>query len=485
MGEAASEAALLGAQAKERRKRLIAKLSFEIGLIRREFEKPRVASNVPGFLYDFEKQAFFYHREVRSSRIPRRKESALPMGEAEKAKMVVEYGAEARVLMVIDVLRHSRKVVFGEDWDIGYRENNVINVLRKIDRRRRRKGLLQGSGEHSGMDGVAVRRIEMGMTAMEEERKRVLSLVGRELMYSARRKGCSISSAWGGRFSGGDRDVCGSTAGNEGVFDGVEYGGLRAGRIPSCSGVKCESVIFPRMRDDCPQPVFKPREYFSLGQAGNKDLRPRAAELFKRHLKIFSKLSARRSSRYSFELPQVSATAHPTNQHIFKKIPMEYLRCKSARDIVGYKYRNTTVDETLKMAKEAESKRTVRHFEDDSFGDFHSSVSDEAGVEYSLLIETALGKTCAPNTRGRGSEEANDEQVGSKWKGEGKVGGFWTQSSMLSDTEARGEVDGHREAREMMADGRGPQGSSGSSGEGARRMYPNRFQEDFRQRRNR
>ncbi|CAD26241.1 hypothetical protein [Encephalitozoon cuniculi GB-M1] len=397
MEETESEDISPGIQARKRRRRLAARLALEMELIKKEFERPSALKNAPAFLCDFEKHLPFSRKEeIRYACIPDKRGLEKAADEAEKVKMVAEYAAEAGVLMVIDVLRQSRKVVFGRDWEIGYRENNIINILRKIERKRRRKGLLRDP-ERCRVSMAGVQRVWREMMGAEQEKRKILGLVGHEVTLSARKRVIRINDiSW-------DSDQSGS--------DGVLCTMMRTAKIFPGSGVSYEHVMLPSVGDDDPPPLFNTKAHAFPRKAEDTSPKIQMVETYKKYLGNFSKLSAQRSSRNNLVTMQTSLGSHPTSQHIFKKISMEYLRCKSARDIVSHKYRHVIINREAHMAKREETKYSTGRLEDDSPGDLCSSGSDDTSVGYTFLIEAALGKVCSLDSEKNGEAGANAKGI--------------------------------------------------------------------------
>lgn len=111
-------------------------------------------------------------------------------------------------------------------------------------------------------------------------------------------------------------------------------------------------------------------------------------EMFKRYLGNLSQ-----SNRSNFQMGFPSVGVHPTNQSIFKKISVEYLRCKSVREIIDHKYRNVVVEKAILQHNNVTSRNPLDLLDVDSFGDLCSSKSDENGLEFSFFLNSSPDKT--------------------------------------------------------------------------------------------
>ncbi|AFN82706.1 hypothetical protein EROM_030850 [Encephalitozoon romaleae SJ-2008] len=380
-------------QDKEKRRRLATQLTEEMRLIRREFESTKDMGNGARFLYDFEKRLPFRHREIRYASIPNKKAEKRAVNESDRIRMAAEYAAEAGVLMVMDVLRQSRKVVFSKDWEVGYRENNVINILQKIEKKRRKKGLLKCC-EGGRIDKRDVENTWKMMMDAEKKRMDVLNLISHEISLTKRsRLICINIPFWFSSETEGQHPESDCVFGKEGSEGGLTYCRTKISKMYPNESVSYENVIFPLVRDDSPPTIFNTRMDDSPEKTERTPPKAQMIERYKKYLKSFARINAKQSSRSNFNIAQPSAASHPTSQHVFKKIPIEYLRCKNAKDIINHKYKHVVVDRVAHMARRAETKYSLGDLEDGLSGDLCSSGSDDTSIRYTFLIEAALGKT--------------------------------------------------------------------------------------------
>ncbi|KAL7348091.1 hypothetical protein P7C65_03s3g03990 [Encephalitozoon intestinalis] len=372
-------------------------------LIRREIERPRAMRDAPGFLYDFEKQIPFRHQEIRCASIPAKKADSKSGDELGKIRMAAEYAAESGVLMLIDVLKQSKKIVFSKDWEIGYRENNVINILRQIEKKRRKGDLLQNPREHR-IERADVEKTWKMMVEEEARRKAQLDSIVHEISLAKRDRVIHVNtflSSFIGTLNERTTDLEGrGISDGEGEGDGVIYSRRRLSKMFIGGEVSYESVVLPTVGDDNPPPIFGRRLYIPSEKIESVTPRTQISERYKKYLANFSKLNSAQSGRSNFSMPQGSVASHPSSQHIFKKVSMEYLRCKSARDIVSHKYRNVVIDRTVDLPKRPEGRYPKIHLQDGLGGDLCSSGSDDANVGYTFLIEAALGKVPSSGQKG-------------------------------------------------------------------------------------
>lgn len=393
MREAGDESLPSEIRDREKRRRLAAQLTVEMGLIRREFESTGEIGNGARFLYDFEKHLLFRHQEIRYASTHNKKAEKRVIDESDRIRMAAEYAAEAGVLMVMDVLRQSRKIVFSKDWEVGYRENNVINILQKIEKKRRKKGLLR-SCPGGRIDKRDVENTWKAMVDAEKRRMDALSLISHEISLTKRSRLIYINiPSWSLSKTKSQYLENGHTFGKKCSESGLTYGGAKISKVYPNETVSYENVIFPLMRDDNPPTMFNARIHDPPKKIERILPKAQMIERYKKYLKDFAKINAKQSSRSNFSIAQPSTTSHPTSQHVFKKISIEYLRCKNARDIINHKYKHVVVDRVAHMARRAEVKYSLGDLEDGLSGDLCSSGSDDTSVRYTFLIEAALGKT--------------------------------------------------------------------------------------------
>ncbi|AFM97984.2 hypothetical protein EHEL_030870 [Encephalitozoon hellem ATCC 50504] len=393
MREAGDEDLPSDVQDREKRRRLAAQLTGEMGLIRREFESTGGMKSGARFLYDFEKHLPFRHQEIRYASVSSKSREEKTVDESSRIRMAAEYAAEAGVLAVMDVLRHSKKVVFSKDWEVGYREDNVIGILQKIEKKRRRKGLVR-SCEGAWIDKRDVENTWKRMVDAESKRMNALKLVSHEIALMKRSRVVCVNASFRALDEARAWDPeDGSTFGMNGEEEVVTYRRTKIVKTDPSEGVSRESVVLPLMRDDNPPTILNVRTHDSPKKKERALAKTQMIERYKRYLRNFSKMNAKRSSRNSFNIAQTSASSHPTSQHVFKKIPMEYLRCKNARDIVNYKYKHVVIGKETRMAGGGESGYSPEGMQDGLSGDLCSSGSDDTSIRYTFLIEAALGKT--------------------------------------------------------------------------------------------
>lgn len=389
MGEAESETDLSLVRSVPRRGRLVMQLTAEIDHLKREIERSRSMRNRSRILYEFERPSPFEYVEMKYINSPENKEVVGGVSEAGRIEMAANYILDAKTVGLIDVLRQSRKVVFSDEWRVGYEEGKVLDVFSKIGRERRKNRLVCVAREVSGIDWLEMRRSRSRMASEEIERKRMLESIKQELKYVFLRR----------------------------VF---------CDHVGACDEKMCtDRVILPGGKDN-PPAIFGVREP-STYEGGRTHAQGDILESFKKHLSNFSKCNSSMSSRSSFQTTFPSTGLHPTNQYIFKKIPAEYLRCKSAREIIDYKYRNVVVEKMRLRTEGTGPKRSFSPHDDDSFGDLCSSRTDENELEIGFLLNPGSDRT---QERGRPEE-------GSKTAG-GRVCVETSFDKFLNDRNKRG-----------------------------------------------
>lgn len=343
-----------GVQPESKRARAIRLLTAEIDYIKREIERSKGMRNRSRILYEFERPSPFHYIETKYVHIPKRDGGSCGIDEATRVEMAMNYILDARTVMLSNVLRQSKKMVFSSEWRVAHNEGRITTVFDKIDAKRRRNKLFRISGDVTGVDKIELEKVRNRMLDMERERTRKMRLIKQELMCLTGKK--TVHSTMSG---------------------GVMYG----------------NGIIPQRGGDNPPRIFMARSW-DQSSLERKRTNPKEEplEVFKRHLSNFTKCNSSQSNRNSFQMLLPSTGVHPSNQYIFKKIPGEYLRCKSARELVDYKYRNVVVEKAAPVPRSYTPRQPFDLMDDDSLKDLCSSKSDKDMAELSIFLDSDSSK---------------------------------------------------------------------------------------------
>jgi hypothetical protein len=352
---------------KQLRRQQIDKLTHDMKLIAYEIQSVGYTGKTSCILHEFEKDVKYFHDKKRCVQITTPASSAKIVHEHEKMKKLAGYVAEAREVMLKDVLRQSKKVVFTHDWEIGYREHKMMEVVKRLERRRKkgsivRKFIEESMQEDSVAELCTASAVDMASSNHNGQANEAIERIRRELLKQSMKR---INEPDNCMY-----DICNKSNRN----DGVVY----------------ENVMRPVVVDDEPAPVFAVKKNSVAQESKHVQSKPRMVEAFKKCLDEFSKCNGGRSTRTSFQVQQPIGGTHPTHQQLFKKIHTDYARCKCAKDIVMQKYKNCVI-ESSKIRNAARSAWNAKErFEEESSGESYMSGAGDNWFEYNFLIEPQI-----------------------------------------------------------------------------------------------
>lgn len=386
MKETESRLASSGAPLEAKRHRVVRQLTADIDHLKREIERSMDMRNRSRILSEFERPLPLNHVKkkcVDILTVPARKTAVEEMG---KVEMVMDYALDANALALVDVLKHSKKVVFSSEWEIGYKENKIVSILDKVDRARRKNRLFRAS-EEAGISKAEPQKIRNMILGMDAEKRGKLKMIKRELESVAEKAIVyEYSSMFSSGVDTGDRAMNAACDNRSSHAD--EHQVVRMGE--PCE-INNGSGIIQRTVDDNPQNIFVSSIQSIPIPEKKISSKTGVLDAFKRYLNNFSKCNSSQSSRSGFRIGFPSAGIHPTNQHIFKKVPAEHLRCRSVKEIVDYKYRNVVVEKAVLKPKSSTSRGLLDILDESSPGDLCSSKSDEDELEFSFFLKSSPG----------------------------------------------------------------------------------------------
>ncbi|KAM0672616.1 hypothetical protein CWI42_031070 [Ordospora colligata] len=350
---------------KQKKQQQIDKLTHDMKLIACEIQSERYTEKTSYILHEFEKDVRYFHNKKRCVQIPMQSNGVKAVSEYEKMRMFVDYVTEAREVMLKDVLRQSKKVVFTHDWEIGYREQKMMEVAKRLERRRKKGNVVRKFIEEE-IQNYSVDRcvVAANMDSSNHNYKinEFMEKVKHELLRHSMKRMNDISDYM--------YDVCSKSNEN----DGVLY----------------ENVMRPIVVDDEPALVFTMKKNNVVQEFKHVQSKSRMIEIFKKYLDEFSKCNGARSVRTNFQVQQPVGGAHPTHQQLFKKIHADYTKCKCAKDIVTQKYRNCVIDSNKARTSAKSQWNSKERFEQESSEESYMSGPGGNWFEYNFLIEPQM-----------------------------------------------------------------------------------------------
>jgi hypothetical protein len=405
-------------QALSRKRRLMDQLTAEIDRLKREIERSKHLGSRTRILHDIEKPAVYERREVKHISVPRRAVARRELSEAKRIDAAMDYISEIKTLPLVDVLRQSKKLVFSDEWEAAYREREHIKIYTKADRLRRRNKLIREAGPPAAFSEAEVcyHRNKIAEKHRQKIKNAAAIAEGIEELLRTRTvyenvDEIQVSQSLQTRVVLPVRAVPSSSllSNIEVSPDGASFLdplqwlpiAHEMHRMEKGGEADASSLIVPRAGRSDPAKIFPSRPWEAPKAPGKIESKAELVQSFERFLNYFSKCMSSQSKRSVFQVSYPPPGVHVTNQHIFKKIQGEYLKCKSAKDIIAFKYRNVVVESTPPKLSALSSKRRPGLFDDeDSLGDVNVSESINNDLDLSLVLNPEGGED------NRGEEEA-------------------------------------------------------------------------------
>jgi hypothetical protein len=394
-------------QALSGRRRLMEQLTAEIDQLKRVIEGSKHGGRQRIF-YDFERPVYSMHREVKHISMPERARPERTLSEVERVGVVMDYMAEIRTLPLVDVLRQSRKLVFSNEWEVAYREREHAKIYSKIERLRKRSRLVKDPRKRSVFTEAEVeyhrkriagehldktRRVAMVMEELEGFlAARVVYDSVDEFLVSKRLQTRAVLPVRAVPPTSMLYDIELNPSGDI-EFDPLQWLPLMsdAHRAVSSTDVETSHLVVPHTGRGDPARIFPPRSWETKKAPRSVQSRMELLQSFEQFLHYFSKCLSSQSKRSVFQISYPLSGIHATSHHIFKKVQGEYLKCRSAKDVIAYKYRNVAVESASSKPSTVLLRKHLGPFDDED--SLYEPVSSQgAELDLSLVLSPDGGE---------------------------------------------------------------------------------------------